>query len=103
MKDYTVEIEKKLLFEKKANVYLIFRLFKYVFSSAKGICFCFLGATVVLSFLNPILAMIWKKYIDQANTFDGRTETIIHLVILVLAYYIIRFILNLLYLKYILK
>ena len=97
MKDNTRKIEREITVEKIPSIRLIFRLFKYVFSSAKGICACFLIATIALSFLNPILAIIWQKYIDNANSFNGDGIIVVQLIGLILSYYIVRFILNLLW------
>lgn len=97
MRDNTEKIEKEITVEKKANISLIFRLFKYVFSSAKGICLWFLSATILLSFLNPVLAFVWQKYIDNANAYDGNVSVIFQLILLILGYYVIRFMLNLLW------
>jgi ATP-binding cassette subfamily B protein len=97
MRDNTEKIEKDIVIEKKASISLIFRLFRYVFSSAKGICMLFLSATIVLSFLNPVLAFIWQKYIDNANAYGGSIFAVLQLILLILCYYVIRFILNLLW------
>lgn len=97
MNDKTQCIENDIKYEKKPNIYMILRLFKYVFKTSKGICIAFLSTTVILSFLNPVLAFIWQAYIDEANLFSGNIVTIIKLILLILSYYIIRFILNLLW------
>ena len=97
MRDNTEKIEKDIIVEQKASVSLIFRLFRYVFSSTKGVCLWFLSATIVLSFLNPVLAFVWQKYIDNANANNGNAVVLFQLILLILSYYVIRFTLNLLW------
>ncbi len=72
--DNTTVFEEDILKENTPKLSYLTRLFVYVFSSAKFICGLFLGLAVILSLLQPAVALIWGKYIDSANNYLGFTK-----------------------------
>ncbi len=72
--DNTTVFEEDILKENTPKLSYLMRLFVYVFSSAKFICGLFLGLAVILSLLQPAVALIWGKYIDSANNYLGFTK-----------------------------
>ena len=93
-KDKTTQIENDVCTENKPGVKHLFRLWKYVFSSAKAMCVIFMGLTILLSLLRPILAFIWSAYVDSVNGFMDRSN-FFSVFSLALTYYIIGFIADL--------
>ena len=65
--DNTADFEKDILKENPPKISYLTRLFRYVFSSAKLMCGIFLSLAIILSILQPIIAFIWGRYIDNAN------------------------------------
>lgn len=88
--DRTTKIEQEVLKESKPKFSYLIRLWKYVFQSAKCMCMIFLGLSVLLSLLRPVLAFTWGKYVDSASAYTP-SQSILSLVLLALAYYIIDF------------
>ena len=97
--DNTSFFEKDILEENSPKLTYLTRLFNYVFSSAKLMCGIFLGLAIVLSVLQPITAFIWGRYIDNANSYSESTDTqtiqLILLIGLVVLYWFIGYISNL--------
>ncbi len=97
-KDKTAGFETDILKENPLKLSYLLRLFKYVFSSAKIMCGIFLSLSVILSFINPIIAFIWGKYIDNANgylTAENQSTQLISLFGLAILYWLIGFVANL--------
>ncbi len=87
-------VEADVLKERKGTLKHLWRLFVYVFSSAKGICAIFISLTVLLSLLRPVLAFFWGRYIDLASShLSGKTA--LPMVGLLAAYYAVGFICHL--------
>lgn len=93
--DRTCTLEKEIQVENKGSLAYLIRLFTYVFHSAKAMCAIFISLTIVLSLLRPVLAFLWGKYIDRANSFRPG-ESVIPMVLLILSYYIINYVVGLL-------
>ena len=97
--DNTADFEKDILKENPPKLSYLIRLFKYVFSSAKFICGIFLGLAIFLSLLQPVIALIWGRYIDNANIYSSlaerQTVQIISLIGLAVFYWLIKFICDL--------
>lgn len=58
-------------------------------------CWLFMSLMILLSLLRPVLAFIWGQYVDQANGFTIG-ESVASLVVLLLAYYVLHFVIGLL-------
>lgn len=67
--DNTAKIEQDILKEHTPKNSFLWRMFIYVFSSAKFMCSIFLGLSIVLSLAQPLMAFIWRRYVDNATTF----------------------------------
>ena len=71
-----------------------------MFSSARRMCGIFLGLAIILSVLQPITAFLWGRYIDGANLYAESSEPqltrLLPLVGLLILYWLIRYINNLL-------
>lgn len=65
--DRTTRIEAEILKENKGSLKHLWKLFKYVLSSAKVICFIYISLSILLSLLRPVFAYLWGKYIDLAS------------------------------------
>ncbi|MDR2547392.1 MAG: ABC transporter ATP-binding protein/permease [Lachnospiraceae bacterium] len=93
--DNTAVFEKDILKENPPKLSYLLRLFKYVFSSARLMCGIFLGLAIVLSIIQPIMALVWGRYIDNANAYaniiDPQRVQLISLVGLAVLYWFIGF------------
>lgn len=98
--DNTSDFEKDILTENPPKLSYLVRLFHYVFSSARLMCGIFLGLAIILSVLQPITAFLWGRYIDGANLYAESSEPqltrLLPLVGLLILYWLIRYINNLL-------
>lgn len=92
--DRTTKIEEVIKKENSPKISYIVRLWSYVFTNAKLMCLIFMGLTIILSLLRPLLAFIWGNYVDKANNFSSG-DSIIPLIALILAYWLIGFVANL--------
>lgn len=92
MTDSTTRLEQAIQKENKPRLLYIFRLFAMVFRSAPGMCLIFLGLSTLLSLLRPVLAFVWGRFVDTANAFG----TVTSLAALLVAYYLIHFLSDLL-------
>lgn len=94
--DNTADFEKDILKENPPKISYLTRLFRYVFSSAKLMCGIFLSLAIILSILQPIIAFIWGRYIDNANNYSGEIDTstvqILSLIGLAVLYWSISFV-----------
>lgn len=88
--DKTSRIEADVEKEKTPRISDIVRLWKYVFSSAKGVCILYMSLTIFLSLLRPLLAYIWGNYVDRANSYIAGTN-LFPILSLAIGYYIISF------------
>jgi len=99
--DNTAMFEKDILKENSPKLSYLIRLFKYVFSSAKLICAIFLGLAIILSILQPIMAFIWAKYIDNANDYlnmiNPQSKQLVSLIGLASLYWFFGLINNMIY------
>lgn len=93
--DDTAVFEKDILRENPRKLSYLARLFVYVFSSAKVMCGIFLGLAVFLSILQPVIAFLWGRYLDEANLYsesmDPQASRLISLVGLAVLYWILKF------------
>lgn len=93
--DNTAVFEKDILKENPRKLSYLARLFLYVFSSAKVMCGIFLGLAVFLSVLQPVIAFLWGKYLDNANLYaeSANPEAVqfVSLVGLAVLYWLLRF------------
>lgn len=89
--DKSARIERDVQFERKPNASLLFRLFAFAFSSTKTIGCIYLGFFILLSLLRPLLAYIWGEYIQTTEDLSIGA-TIIPAVLLIIGYFIINFI-----------
>ncbi len=94
-KDRTCRVEQDVLHENKGNLRHLFRLFGTVFRSAPAMCAIFLGLTILLSLLRPVLAWLWGRYINLAAAYQPGRQ-ILPMIVLILAYYLIGFLCDLL-------
>jgi len=90
MNDNTCRIEETISRENKPRFRYLPRLFMYVFSSAKAMCFIFIGLSILLSLLRPVLAFIWGEYIASAEALTPG-QSVLGIVSLLIAYYIISY------------
>ena len=94
MEDRTSPLETELQREHKSSLRNLSRMFGYVLSSAKVMCAIFISLMVLLSLLRPVLAYLWGRYIDLANAYLPGGQ-ILPMVLLIVAYYLIDFLCNL--------
>ena len=81
MNDRTAEKEREIQKEQKPSFHHLLRLFLYVFRATKGISCIYLGLFVLLSFLRPLIAEIWGRYISVVENAGNRvTEAALMLV-----------------------
>ncbi len=95
IQDRTTPVENSLNIENKPSAKHIVKLWKFVFSSAKVMCFIFMGLTVLLSVLKPVMAFIWGKYVDLAAVCRTDTTVLWKVVVLGLLYYLLHFLTDL--------
>ena len=82
MNDHTTEKEQEIQKEQKPSFRHLLRLFLYVFRATKGISCIYLGLFVLLSFLRPLIAEIWGRYISVVENAGNRvTEAALMLVL----------------------
>ena len=82
MNDRTAEKEREIQKEQKPSFHHLLRLFLYVFRATKGISCIYLGLFVLLSFLRPLIAEIWGRYISVVENAGNRvTEAALMLVL----------------------
>lgn len=89
IRDRTAPIEDSLNIENKPSVKHIVKLWKYVFSSAKVMCFIFMGLTILLSLVRPVMAFVWGKYVDQATACLADTRALGQVAVLGILYYLL--------------
>lgn len=93
--DDTTVFERDILKENPHKLSYLTRLFAYVFSSAKVMCGIFLGLAIFLSILQPVIAFLWGRYLDQANLYSEsiapEAGQLISLVGLAVLYWLLRF------------
>ena len=94
-KDKTTEAEEAIQRENRPRFRYLFRLWKYVFDSAPGMCLIFMGLSVLLSLLRPLLAFFWERYVDSAGSYTGG-EGLLSILGLAFGYYVIHFVAELL-------
>jgi ATP-binding cassette subfamily B protein len=97
--DNTAAFERDILKENPPKLAYLTKIFNYVFSSAKIMCGIFLSLAIILSVLQPVMAFIWGRYIDNANNYadiaDPQTVQLISLFALAFLYWLIGFATNL--------
>ena len=82
MNDRTAEKEREIQKEQKPSFRHLLLLFLYVFRTTKGISCIYLGLFVLLSFLRPLIAEIWGRYISVVENAGNRvTEAALMLVL----------------------
>ncbi len=95
MKDNTSRVEQDVLNENQPKVRYIIKLWNYVFHSAKIMCLIFMGLTIALSLLRPVLAFIWGEFVDSANQYQSGMN-LFPTLSLVIAYFLLNFVIGLL-------
>lgn len=93
--DHTTETEERVLSEQKPKLRHLFRLFYYAFNCTRGICMIYLGAFLLLSLMWPMLALLWGRYIQMADTLSEGTE-LVAAICLLAAYFAVWFLTELL-------
>lgn len=93
-KDRTDGIEYDVQSEQKPKLKHLFKLFAFAFSAAKTISLIYLGLYILLSLLRPLLAFMWGRYIQTAENLTYG-DSIIPALLLILSYFIISFITDL--------
>lgn len=73
--DNTAVFEQDILKENPPKLSYLTRLFRYVFSSARLMCGVFLSLAILLSIMQPITALIWGRYIDNASSYSESIGT----------------------------
>lgn len=94
-KDKTAETEEVVLKENKPAFQYLIKLWRYVFTSAPKMCLIFMGLSILLSLLRPVLAFIWGRYVDSANNYINGSN-ISSVILLAFLYYVINFLADLL-------
>ena len=94
MNDRTSRIEETIRRENPAQFRYLPRLFAYVFRSAKAMCLIFLGLSMLLSLLQPVLALLWGRYIAVAET--NAAQSLLGAAGLLAGYYLIQYLCQLL-------
>ncbi len=94
--DRTAPVEDSLNIENKPEIKHIIKLWKFVFSSAKVMCFVFMGLTLLLALLKPVMAFVWGKYVDQAALSLTDTRVLGQVVVLGILYYLLYILTDLL-------
>ena len=85
--DFTSAIEKDITKTEKARLGNVFNLFAYVYRSSFVISSVFLGLSVSLSLLMPLVALLWGNIIDRISIQESGSGAV--LVVLMLAGYFI--------------
>ena len=93
--DRTSQIEQDIQNENKGSLRHLLRLFRTVFRSARTMCTLFISLTILLSLLRPLLAWLWGRYISLAAAYLPGGQ-ILPMILLILAYYLIGFLCDLL-------
>ncbi len=94
MNDRTSRIEETIRRENPPKFRYLPRLFAYVFRSAKAMCLIFLGLSMLLSLLQPVLALLWGRYIAVAET--NAAQSLLGAAGLLAGYYLIQYLCQLL-------
>jgi len=81
-------LEQTVQNERKPQAKHVAKLWAYIFSSVKVMSAVYLCVFILLSLLQPVLALIWGRYI---NTVNGVTGTIVPSLVLILAYFLINY------------
>ncbi|GKX30395.1 HlyB/MsbA family ABC transporter [Vallitalea longa] len=93
MLDKTNKIEEQLNNKVLKGSYKdIFRLFKYMFSSSFAACNVFMSFLILVSFLTPLSAYLWKILLDLIDSYGTNKSSIINIVLVLLGYYLIIYI-----------
>lgn len=92
--DKTKNIELLVQKDRKPRFQYVIKLWLYIFSSVKVMSAIFLGLFITLSVLQPILAFVWGGYISKAEA--NINDTIIPSLLLILVYFVINTIIDLL-------
>lgn len=93
--DQTTRMEEAIRAERKPRFRYVPKLFAFVFRSAPWMCLIFLSLSTLLSFLRPVLAYIWSRYVDAAGALAS-TDSLWPLFGLILAYFAINYLIDLL-------
>ena len=94
MNDRTSRIEETIRRENPPKFRYLPCLFAYVFRSAKAMCLIFLGLSMLLSLLQPVLALLWGRYIAVAET--NAAQSLLGAAGLLAGYYLIQYLCQLL-------
>ncbi len=94
MNDRTSRIEETIRRENPAHFRYLPRLFGYVFRSAKAMCLIFLGLSMLLSLLRPVVALLWGRYIAVAET--NAAQSLLGAAGLLACYFLIHYLCSLL-------
>ena len=86
--DKTREIEETVRNDRKPKAGYVVKLWAYIFSSVKVMSAVYLGVFVSLSLLQPVLALVWGRYINSVNDF---AETVTPSLMLIGAYFFINY------------
>ncbi len=90
MNDRTTKLEECAKFQSKSRFRHLYKLWLFVFSSTKTISCIYLVLFILLSLFKPLLALIWKVYIDTADVTEKSNQVFL-LCFLLGAYWIINY------------
>lgn len=94
--DATTRLEEDVLHEQKPQFSHLIRLFLFAFSCTKLISTIYLAAFILLSLLRPVLAFIWREYIEAARASLSSGKAL-GPVLLIAAYFFLNFLADLIY------
>lgn len=92
--DATSGMESTISSESTGKTEHIFRVFRFIFRTSKGMCLVFFSLLVLLSLLRPVLAFVWGHYVSWSELQDW--EVFWTMLGLVLVYFCINFLISLL-------
>lgn len=91
--DYTTILEEKVQKEHSPKFTYLVRLFLFVFSKSKAISAVYMGAFLLLSLLRPVMAFLWRDYIQEAG--EITRSNMLPAMVLLVGYFVVHFLANL--------
>jgi ATP-binding cassette subfamily B protein len=92
MTDKTSKIEAAIQTGTGSKIIYLWKMWWYIFSSTPKISLIYLGLFVLLAFLRPVVALIWKAYISASQSM---TSSIFSVIGLLVSYWGINFVIGL--------
>lgn len=91
--DYTTKLEEEVQKERSPRFAYLVRLFLFVFSKSKAISAAYVGAFLLLSLLRPVMAFLWRDYIQEAEVITR--SNMFPAIALLAGYFVVHFLANL--------